>query len=115
DPDCRKSFPWDESRWDKDLLEYTKDVIALRRKNVALRRGNFTRLWSADGVYAFSRALHGQTRIVALNTSESPQQAEVRFEAKKNPKAIFGQASDVSVQDGRVRFTIPARSGVVLR
>jgi len=47
--------------------------------------------------------------------SESPQQAEVRYEAKKNPKAIFGQATNVSVHDGRVKFTIPARSGVVLK
>lgn len=115
DPDCRKSFPWNESKWDKDLLEYAKDVIALRTKNPALRRGDFTRLWSADGTYAFSRALDGQTLFIALNVSESPQQAEIRYEAKKNPKAIFGQASNVSVQDGRIKFAIPARSGVVLK
>ncbi|MDQ3005483.1 MAG: glycoside hydrolase family 13 protein [Chloroflexota bacterium] len=115
DPDCRKSFPWDEGRWDKNLLEYAKDVIALRTKNPALRRGDFTRLWSADGVYVFSRALDGQTLIVALNASESPQQAEVRYEAKKNPKVVFGQASNMSVHDGRVKFSIPARSGVVLK
>ena len=115
DPDCRKSFSWDERKWDKDLRGYAKDVIALRTKNAALRRGDFTRLWSADGVYAFSRALDGQRLIVALNASESPQQSEVRYEAKKNPKAIFGDVSNVSVQDGRVKFTIPARSGVVLK
>lgn len=115
DPDCRKSFPWDEGRWDKNLLEYAKDVIALRTKHPALRRGDFTRLWSADGVYVFSRALDGQTFIIALNASESTQQAEVRFEAKKNPKVVFGEASNMSVHDGRVKFTLPARSGVVLK
>lgn len=115
DPDCRKSFPWDEGKWDNNLLEYAKDVIALRTKNPALRRGDFTRLWSADGVYVFSRALDGQTLIVALNASESLQQAEVRYDAKKNPKVVFGQASNMSVHDGRVKFTIPARSGVVFK
>ena len=115
DPDCRKSFPWDESKWDKDLLGYAKDVIALRTKNPALRRGDFTRLWSADGVYVFSRALDGQTLFIALNVSESPQQAEVRYEAKKNPKAVFGEASDISVNDSHLKFTIAARSGVVLK
>lgn len=115
DPDNRKSFPWDESQWDKDLLNFTKEVIKLRKKNPALRRGDFRRLWSANGVYAFSRSLDGRTFVIALNASESPQQAEVRFEAKKSPKTMFGEVSDVSVSDGRLKFTIPARSGVVLK
>ncbi len=115
DPDNRKSFPWDESQWDKDLLNFTKEVIKLRKKNPALRRGDFKRLWSANGVYAFSRSLDGRTFVIALNASESPQQAEVRFEAKKSPKTMFGEVSDVSVSDGRLKFTIPARSGVVLK
>ena len=115
DPDCRKSFPWDEGRWDKNLFEYAKELIALRTKNPALRRGDFTRLWSTDGTYVFSRALDGQTFIVALNASESPQQAEVRYDAKKNPKAIFGESSKITIQDGRLKFTIPPRSGVVLK
>ncbi|MCI0554533.1 MAG: glycoside hydrolase family 13 protein [Anaerolineae bacterium] len=115
DPDCRKSFPWDESKWDKDLLGYAKEVITLRKKNPALRRGDFKRLWSAHGVYAFSRSLDGHTFIIALNVSESPHQAEVLFEAKKSPKTVFGEASDISVSNNRLKFKIPARSGVVLK
>jgi len=114
DPDCRKSFPWDETKWDKNLLTYIKELIALRKKNPALRRGDFKRLWSADGVYAFSRSYEGKTFIVALNVSESPQQAHVTYEAGKVPKPVFGEASDISV-DGRLKFTIPARSGVMLK
>jgi neopullulanase len=114
DPFCRKSFPWDEHKWDKNLQSYLKELISLRKKNPALRRGDFQRLWSADGVYAYSRALDGKTFIVALNVSESPQRVHVTYEAKKSPKAVFGEASDISV-DGRLRFTIPARSGVVLK
>jgi len=114
DPFCRKSFPWDESKWDKDLLRYAKEVIALRKKNPALRRGDFKRLWSANGVYAFLRSFEGKTFIVALNVSESPQQVEVTVEAKKSPKVVFGEASGIST-DGRLSFTVPARSGVVLK
>ena len=114
DPDCRKSFPWDESKWDKDLLAFVKEVIALRISNSALRRGDYKRLWSADGVYAFSRSLDGETFVVALNVSESPQQAQVTHEAGHHPTVVFGKAYDISV-DGRLKFTIPARSGVVLK
>jgi cyclomaltodextrinase len=115
DPDCRKSFPWEESQWDQDLLSYVKQVIILRKQNPALRRGDFKRLWSADGTYAFSRSLEGDTFVIALNTSESPQQVEVTYEAKKNPKAVLGEASGISLNDNRLKFKIPARSGVMLK
>jgi neopullulanase len=115
DPDNRRSFPWDESKWDKDLLNHAKEVVKLRKKNPALRRGDFKRLWSEQGIYAFSRSLDGHTFIIALNASESPQQAEVRFEGKRNPKMMFGEASSISVREDHLKFTIPARSGVVLK
>ena len=114
DPDCRKSFPWDENKWDRDLLGYTKEIVELRKKNPALRRGDFKRLWSDHGVYAFSRTFEGKTFVVALNMSESPQQIHVTYEANKGPRPVFGDASDIFV-DGRLTFTLPARSGVVLK
>src|SRR6266498_1712864 len=115
DPDCRKSFPWEESKWDKDLLSYVKGLIALRKQNPALRRGDFRRLWSADGTYAFSRSLGEDTFVMALNASESPQQVEVRYEARKHPEVVLGEASDIAVHDDRLSFKIPARCGVVLK
>jgi len=114
DPDCRKPFQWDENKWDKDMLGYVKEIVELRKKNAALRRGDFKRLWSDHGVYAFSRTFEGRSFIVALNTAESPQQIHVTYEASKAPKPVFGEASDISV-DGRLKFTVPARSGVVLK
>ena len=115
DPDCRKSFPWDESKWDTNLLSYAKEIIALRKKNPALRRGDYRRLWSDHGVYAFSRSHEGKTFVMAMNVSESPQQIHVTYEAKKTPKPIFGEASEISIKDGRLRFTVPPRSGIVLK
>jgi cyclomaltodextrinase len=114
DPECRKSFPWDASRWDRGLLDYLKGAISLRKDNPALRRGTLERLWSADGVYAFGRALESELLTVALNASEEPRQIEVRYEAKKKPEALFGQPSEVESKNGKLRITVPARSGVVL-
>jgi glycosidase len=114
DPDCRKSFLWDETTWDQELLSCAKEMIALRKRHPALRRGDFTRLWSAEGMYAFSRSLDGKILVVALNTSESPRQAEVAFESKENTLTLFGEASLISAEAGRLKFTVPARSGVVL-
>ncbi len=115
DPECRKSFPWDESKWDRDLLDYLKAAVSLRKSHPSLRRGTFERLWATDGVYAFRRAHADESLVVAVNASESPQPVEVKGEAKREVKAAFGQASDVSVSEGRVKFVLPPRSGAVLR
>jgi cyclomaltodextrinase len=115
DPNCRKSFPWVENKWDKNLHGYVKELIALRKRNPALRRGDFKRLWSANGTYAFSRSLADKTFVVAMNVSESPQQIHVMYESKKSPSPVFGEASEISIAEGRLRFTVPARSGVVLK
>ena len=112
DPDCRKSFPWEESGWDQDLLAYVKELIALRKQTPALRRGEYGRLWSVNGTYAFSRSLDGSTFIIALNVSDATQEATVVFRGQ-DPKVIFGQASEVNVNDGRLNFKIPARCGVI--
>ncbi|MBN2116753.1 MAG: glycoside hydrolase family 13 protein [Anaerolineales bacterium] len=115
DPDCRKSFPWEAGKWDQDLLSYVREIVRLRKQNPALRRGGFTRLWSADGTYAFARSLNGERLVVALNASESPQQVEVTQAAQEKPNLAFGEASDISLADRRLRFKIPARCGVVLK
>jgi hypothetical protein len=43
------------------------------------------------------------------------QQIHVTYDAKKNPRSVFGEASEISIVDGRLRFTVPPRSGVVLK
>ncbi|GAB4460397.1 MAG: glycoside hydrolase family 13 protein [Anaerolineales bacterium] len=115
DPDCRRAFPWEESKWDHSLRDYVRELIALRKKNPALRRGDYKRLWSANGTYAFSRSLDGKTFVVGLNVSETPQQIHVTYEAGKTPKPVFGEASEISMREGRLWLTIPPRSGVVLK
>ena len=112
DPDCRKSFPWEENRWDTDLLAYVKELIALRKQTPALRRGDYGRLWSVNGTYAFSRSLDGNTFVIALNVSDATQETSVVFRGQ-DPKVMFGQASEVTINDGRLNFKIPARCGVI--
>ena len=115
DPGCRKSFPWDAGKRAQSLLSYAREVVALRRQNPALRRGDYKRLWSANGIYAFSRSHEGETLVIALNTSNAPQQAEVAYEGQKAPKVIFGEASNLSISEGRLKLKVPARGGAVLK
>lgn len=41
DPENRATMKWDEHRWDKELLEFYKRIIAIRRRETALRMGTF--------------------------------------------------------------------------
>jgi hypothetical protein len=71
-------------------------------------------LWSAHGIYAFSRSLEGETFVVALNASDESQRANVIFRGY-DPKIIFGSADEISVNDERLNFRLPARSGVIFK
>jgi cyclomaltodextrinase / maltogenic alpha-amylase / neopullulanase len=108
DPECRKSFPWDESKWDKDLHAYAKSLAALRHEHETLRRGDYKRMYSANEVMAYGR-VHGKEEIViAINVADEAR--TVPLPIGKKAKAIFGDP----VIDGE-QVTIPARSGVVIK
>ena len=48
DPDCRRAFPWDEARWDRDLLAFVQAAFATRHAEPLLRHGE-VRILAADG------------------------------------------------------------------
>ncbi len=48
------------------------------------------RLWSANGVYAYSRSFEGKTFIVALNASEKAEQIHVTHESQNFQKRLLG-------------------------
>lgn len=119
DPECRKAFPWDESKWDHELLAYVKKCVALRKTEKALRRGSYHRLYADDGVYAFARQLDGETLIVALNAASGTRSIDI-------PVGTLG-LGDGSLADvwSDARYTLSAgvlrdlklapRSGMVLK
>ncbi len=77
EPDCRKTFPWDSSKWNTDLLAFVKRCIALRRTHPALRRGTYHRLYANDGVYVFARTLADDLLVVALNAASGTRSVDV--------------------------------------
>jgi len=117
DPDCRKSFPWDKSRWDFGLLEYTKSLISLRHSHPLLRRGSFHRLFASDGVYAFSRHLGDETLVVVLNAAENGRKINISLKElvlphRNSANIIFGKAG-VTFSGDKLDVDIAARTGAV--
>ncbi len=108
DPECRKSFPWDESNWDKDLLDYAKACTSLRTKHAALRRGDYKRIHADGEVMAYSRTHKDETVIIAFNVSNEEKTLELPL--GKRPRVLFGGPT---ISDNKIN--IPPRSGIVIK
>lgn len=107
DPDCRKAFPWDENKWDMDLLDYVKSCTALRTKHAALRRGEYKRLHADGDLMAFSRMYKNDTISIAFNVAYEERTLELHH--AKKPDILFGNPL---IRGNKI--TIPPRSGVVI-
>jgi neopullulanase len=118
DPDCRKGFVWDDSRWNRDLLNYTKAVIALRKAHPTLRRGSYQRLYAEEHVFAFARNLEDRPFIIVLNTGEDHKKAAFSIESpgshKDPPATIFGPDIQPRIENNTLQIEIPARMGIVI-
>ncbi|NMC61923.1 MAG: alpha-amylase [SAR324 cluster bacterium] len=73
DPDCRKSFPWEEYKWNREVLNSFKDSIMLRKKESAIRHGSFIELLADGEIYAFARKYNNEVVIFVFNTDSNPK------------------------------------------
>ena len=80
DPDCRRAFPWDEARWDRAGLEWTRASFAARHALPALRRGTFRIVGAGDDALAFVRgeAAGGGAVLVVVNAGDTTAEVRVR-------------------------------------
>ena len=70
DPDCRRAFPWDESKWDHSLREWFKKLIQIRKDRVSLRRGDYQQIAVSKDGYAFCRCQGDEHTFVVINFSD---------------------------------------------
>lgn len=106
DPECRRAFPWNESEWDKEMLDAHRQLISLRHDHPALRGPNYQTV-SADGhLYVFSRWKSNERLVVAVNAGNKAATAAVGDDLD----LLWGKGT---AADGSI--TVPARSGAVWR
>ncbi len=120
DPDCRRSFRWDQRTWDEDLLAFFRRAVALRHQHSALRRGQYVRLLADDehDVYAFARKGDQESLVVVLNNGP------VSYELNVDVGEVFAEGDSLQdvwgglearVSGGRaVGAALAPRSGAVL-
>jgi glycosidase len=118
DPDCRRSFPWDEERWDTSLLDWFRRCIALRRDHASLRRGRFVRLAAGESVYAFGRQLGEEALVAAFNAGEETASIDLPVsELGITAPGVRDLLSEETwpVADGAASLTLSPVSGLVLQ
>lgn len=119
DPDARRGFPV-EADWDRDLLEYHKQLIALRHAHPALRIGTYRVLYAQGNAYAFVRVLDEEEIVVAVNVGMEPVKVDLDLTSlglkSRLDRQLFGTAQLSWQQDNPAHVTIDLalRSGCVL-
>ncbi|MEJ2600395.1 MAG: alpha-amylase family glycosyl hydrolase [Anaerolineales bacterium] len=66
----RRSFPWDTSLWDQELLNYIKRLTALRRERPELRTGDFISVYAQGQIYAYLRSQGAAQSLVVINNGD---------------------------------------------
>jgi neopullulanase len=121
DPDCRRSFPWDESTWDAEGLAWTRAALAIRHGSAALRRGTLRAAGAAGDALAFVRdAGEAGAALVAVNAGDGAAIVDVVAPELAGRTLVVADLPGVSVgtelhpdERGALRIEVPARSGLV--
>jgi cyclomaltodextrinase len=115
EPASRGTMPWDRAVWDTDLLNYVRASIRLRKAHPALRRGTYRALLAEGPLFAFERAYEGQRLIIAFNTATAGMTLNVPIsDDSGQPRVVFGEPSDVTLNDKTLTFNAPPRAGIVI-
>ena len=91
DPDCRRTFPWEEGTWNKEVLETFRRLIHLRAQEDCLRCGAIEFISACEHRIVFRRKLDGEGIIVAINTGD--EDAPLDLNPSESWIDLFAQAS----------------------
>jgi cyclomaltodextrinase len=117
DPDCRRSFPWDEARWDRGLLSFVQAASALRHSSAFLRRGAYRTLAAEGDALAYSMSSADGGAIVVLNAGDKPTRLSLAgaFDALSPVELPGWTPPRTERTDTGVSLEIGARTGGVIR
>ncbi len=115
DPDSRRGFPL-ESQWERDVLDYHRQLISIRHNYPALRTGSYKVIYAQGTLYIFARILDAEELIIAVNAGTAEVTATLKVEAlTSQPSKVLYGAGEISWSDEKHSLTInvPSRSGSI--
>ncbi len=118
DPDSRKSFPWEDVRWDKDMLGFYQRCIWMRKEHPALQDGDFKVLLAENDVLTYLRSKGDQRLLVVINRSEETRRVDIDLQGLIPDDSLLKHVlkkDEIVMRGGFVRdLVIAPISGVVL-
>ena len=69
DPDCRRTFEWDNNKWNSDLREFVKKLIQIRKKRKSLQYGRI-KIYTEDEVFYLYREHREEKTLMVLNLTQ---------------------------------------------
>jgi len=76
----------DESKWNHDLRNFVKELIACERAPALRGEGSFIRNFAGSGVYVFQRASESETILVGVNAAETASNVPLNKETANQRK-----------------------------
>jgi cyclomaltodextrinase / maltogenic alpha-amylase / neopullulanase len=119
DPDCRRSFPWQEEAWDGSACEFVRAALRARKEEPAMRQGAFRVVAAEGGAYAFQRSAGDSRLLIAANAADEPTSLEIGDDtavAASEPLLATGP-TEATWRDapGRGSIQLPPRWGGIWR
>ena len=135
DPDDRKPLLWedftfeaedrdgykkydfvDEVKFDRELFEYYKELIALRKANKELIHGDveFVLVDDQNNVLAYKRSFEGVSTYVVFNLSDKIQNIELALDQDSKYKDLLS-GKEFSSNSSTLTFSLENKSSVILK
>ena len=100
------------------MLEYFRSAIALRHRYPALRQGAMTTIHASGAQIAFVRHLRDSRLLAVVNAGDEDARLRLpvdpHFPDGTQLHTVFGPACQAVVDDGHLRWDIPARTASVM-
>jgi len=118
DPDSRRAFPWDRSRWDGILFESVRSMVAARHAEPALRADEVSVADASGPAIALRRGAGGPLAVVGNPGEEAVRLRLGEAGAARQVLAVGREGAagvGVTTIDGTVEALVPPRTGAIIR
>ncbi len=90
DPECRKSFLWNEGEWNHEIREWTKSLCKARRDSKALRRGSMEfQHSSVPGTVVLERRYENELVTIFCNSWQKPARYTWKSQSYRSNPGIW--------------------------
>ena len=117
DPDCRRTYPWNEEMYHEKLLHYFKKLIKTRREFPVLTKGEFRGVGANEKLFAYTRTDDGGGVLAVINSGSGAGKIELSRDdipALSEPQLLLGDAS-LTLKQSKFQVEVPGSGYCLLK